>query len=222
MVLPFLPATLGLLPVPSEGGQPEPNSAVVTPAKEETAGTEASIQRSYHFARVEPYEVKLNRIQTVLNGFRMGLSASEKEKLARLIYEESVKYHYDPELILGLIATESSFYNWSRSRVGAIGLMQIMPATGISLAKARNINWMGNATLFDPYLNIKLGVKYLAMMHGEFDDLEIALTAYNYGPTRVRGMIESCQRLPKRYARKVLSNYKKFLQIRPAGMPVDS
>ncbi|MGH7274369.1 MAG: lytic transglycosylase domain-containing protein [Nitrospiria bacterium] len=170
---------------------------------------------------LEPSGVKMERIHWILKDFRTGLPAVEVQKLAHLIYQESFQYQYDPELILAVIVTESSFYNWSRSRVGAIGLMQIMPTTGFSLAKAGNINWMGIATLFDPYLNIKLGIKYLAMMHDQFDDLEIALTAYNYGPTRVSEMLKRCERLPRDYSQKVLSNYKRFLELEP-GDPVVS
>jgi soluble lytic murein transglycosylase len=163
----------------------------------------------------------MDRIYGILKDFKTGLPNHDEQKLAHLIYEESFQYQYDPELILAVIVTESSFYNWSRSRVGAIGLMQIMPTTGFSLAKAGNISWIGNATLFNPYLNIKLGIKYLAMMHDQFDDLEIALTAYNYGPTRVSEMLKRCERLPRDYSQKVLSKYKRFLELEP-GDPVVS
>ena len=169
---------------------------------------------------LEPYGVKMDKIYRILKDFKTGLPDREEQKLAHLIYEESFQYEYDPELVLAVIVTESSFYNWSRSRVGAIGLMQIMPTTGFSLAKAGNINWMGNATLFDPYLNIKLGVKYLAMMHDQFNDLEIALTAYNYGPTRVSEMLKQCERIPRDYSQKVLSNYNRFLELEPGDTVV--
>jgi soluble lytic murein transglycosylase len=189
---------------------------MVSPA--EPSGTTAALTMgpSTRYSGLEeslvPYEVKLDRIQQILKGFKTGLPPGQERKLVQLIYDESLEYQYDPELILAVIAAESSFYNWSRSHKGAIGLMQIMPTTGISLAKAHNINWMGSVTLFDPYLNIKLGTKYLAMMHDEFGDLQLALTAYNYGPTRVREMIKRCDRLPMGYSRKVMSNYKRFLE----------
>lgn len=175
--------------------------------------TDPSTKNSGLEELAEPYEVKIERIQQILKSFKTGLPSGEEHKLAQLIYEESLKYQYDPELILAVIASESSFYNWSRSTMGAIGLMQIMPTTGVSLAKAHNINWMGNITLFDPYLNVKLGTKYLAMMHEEFEDLHLALTAYNYGPTRLREMLKHCDRLPTGYSRKVMSTYQRFLEL---------
>ena len=176
-----------------------------------TGGTDQKYSGLGRF--LKPGGVKLDKIYRILKDFETGLSQREEQKLAQLIYKESFRYQYDPELILAVIAAESSFYNWSRSRAGAIGLMQILPTTGFSLAKARNINWMGNATLYDPYINIKLGIKYLAMMDDQFDDLETALTAYNYGPTRVSKMIRRCDRLPMAYSQKVLTNYQKFLEL---------
>jgi soluble lytic murein transglycosylase len=163
----------------------------------------------------EPAGITIEKIQWILKDFKTGLPPGEGQKLAQVIYAESIEHEYDPELILAVITTESSFNNWSRSTMGAIGLMQIMPTTGSFLAKVQNINWMGNITLFDPYLNIKLGIKYLAMMHDEFDDLQIALTAYNYGPTRVREMLRRCDRLPRAYSQKVLSTYKRYLELQP-------
>jgi hypothetical protein len=56
------------------------------------------------------------------------------------------------------------------------------------------------------------------MMHEEFDDLQISLTAYNYGPTRVREMLKRRDQLPGQYAQKVLSIYKKFLEMKPPDL----
>lgn len=167
---------------------------------------------------VETDPVEMDKFYRILKDFKTGLPPEEDQRLAHLIYEVSYEYQYDPELILALIVTESSFYNWSRSRVGAVGLMQIMPTTGLSLAESTKINWTGIATLFDPSLNIRLGIKYLAMMHDQFGNLEIALTAYNYGPTRVREMLRRGEKLPKTYSEKVLSAYKRFLELEPQDM----
>ena len=54
---------------------------------------------------------------------------------------------------------ESRGYNFAASRVGALGLMQLRPAT----AEARRTGgrWRGHATLFDPVANVRLGVSYL-------------------------------------------------------------
>ena len=161
----------------------------------------------------ESAEMKMIKIQMILEKFKMGLPLKSKLRLAQLIYQESLQYNYDPELVLALIITESSFNNWSKSRMGALGLMQILPTTGRDVAKAKNIPWRGKETLFDPYLNIKLGIHYLAELHDRFGDLEIALTAYNYGPSRVAEMQKSCDRLPQAYTTRVMHVYKRFLEL---------
>jgi hypothetical protein len=186
-----------------------PAETVVPDSVEEPSGL-------YSIGRSRPGT--LDKIDSILGDFRTGLPVLKKKKLAQLIYKESLRYEYAPELILALIVTESSFYNWARSHVGAIGLMQIMPTTGISLAKATNIDWNGKDTLFDPSLNIKLGMKYLAMLHDQFGDLEIALTAYNHGPTRVQEMLGRCDRLPRTYVQKVLSTFQRFQQLGPRDL----
>ena len=161
----------------------------------------------------EPDDLKMLRIHLVLKNFRTGLSPNMERQLANFIYRESLEYNYDPELILALIMTESSFYNWSKSSAGAIGLMQILPATGRAMAKAKNIPWNGKKTLFNPNLNIKLGTHYLALLHDRFGDLETALTAYNYGPSRVAEMQKRCDRLPQAYASRIMNAYKRFLEL---------
>ena len=160
----------------------------------------------------ESAEMKLMKIQMILERLKTGIPLKSKLRLAQLIYQESLKYNYDPELVLALILTESSFYNWSESSVGALGLMQILPTTARGVAKAKNIPWHGKKTLFDPHLNIKLGIHYLAELHDRFGDLEVALTAYNYGPSRVAEMQKSCNPLPRAYADRVMNIYKRILE----------
>jgi hypothetical protein len=161
----------------------------------------------------ESPEVKMMKIQMILERLKTGLPLKSKLRLAQLIYQESLQYNYDPELVLAVIITESSFYNWSQSKVGALGLMQILPTTGRDVARAKNMPWHGKKTLFDPHLNIKLGIHYLAELHDRFDSLEVALTAYNYGPTRVAEMQRHGDELPRGYAARIMNIYKRFLEL---------
>ena len=54
-------------------------------------------------------------------------------------------------------------------------------------------------------MNVQIGASYLALLNEMFGDVRIALTAYNWGPTRVREKLRSNQKLPMAYATKVLS-----------------
>ena len=153
-------------------------------------------------------EETIREILEVLERQPTGLANVTKEELAEVIYEEATRYNYDPKFILALIATESEFYTWAVSEKGAKGLMQIMPYVAESLAQDLGIEWSGDRTLFNPYLNIRMGIHYLSRLMLDFKDVEVALTAYNYGPTYVKGLIERKERIPRQYYHKFLTAYR--------------
>lgn len=155
--------------------------------------------------------LKISKLHCLFSEYYTGLSVQEEKRLAHLIYQESVRHQYDPELIMAVILAESSFHNWSTSQKGALGLMQILPKTGQALAQSNDLPFYSPRSLFDPHLNVKFGVQYLTYLHRRFGDLELALTAYNYGPTRVSQWLSQDHPLPTRYTRKVLAHYQKFM-----------
>jgi soluble lytic murein transglycosylase len=86
----------------------------------------------------------------------------------------------DPYLVAALIRQESGFNEKAKSRVGALGLMQLMPRT------ARLVARVSARKLFEPETNVKVGVKYFKNLLKRFDgDAELALAGYNAGPDRV-------------------------------------
>ncbi|MEM9208034.1 MAG: transglycosylase SLT domain-containing protein [Pseudomonadota bacterium] len=86
----------------------------------------------------------------------------------------------------GIARNESSFMRDIRSSAGAIGLMQLMPATGRQTAREIRLPYRGLKTLTDPRSNIKLGATYLGKMHERFGgNPAVATAAYNAGPLRV-------------------------------------
>jgi soluble lytic murein transglycosylase len=73
-----------------------------------------------------------------------------------------------------------------QSSAGAIGLMQLMPATGRETAREIKLRYGGRATLTDSSSNIRLGTAYLSKMFRRFNENRILATAaYNAGPHRV-------------------------------------
>ena len=155
-------------------------------------------------------EQTIKEIVEVLDKQPTDLANVTREELAEVIYEEAIRYNQDPKFILALIAIESEFYNWAVSEKGAKGLMQIMPYVAQSLSQELDIEWSGDRTLFNPYLNIRIGIYYLSQLILDFKDLEVALTAYNYGPTYVKGLIERKERIPHDYYRKFITAYQKI------------
>jgi soluble lytic murein transglycosylase len=91
----------------------------------------------------------------------------------------------DPYLVAAVVREESSFDPQARSRVGARGLMQLMPDTARQLAKRRGLP-AGDDMLADPGANLALGSAYLSGLMKEFGEPRLAVAAYNAGPARVR------------------------------------
>jgi soluble lytic murein transglycosylase len=106
-----------------------------------------------------------------------------------LIKQEARRYGIDPYIVAGLIRQESVFNPNAISRVGARGLMQLMPSTGQLIAKRDGTGIISAGDLYNPSMNIKLGMNYLAQLIGQFGKIEYAAAAYNAGPGRARQWI---------------------------------
>lgn len=125
-----------------------------------------------------------------------------------------------PNLVRAVTSVESAGNPKAVSAKGAQGLMQVMPATAKEIAAELGVK---KYDLSDPETNLRFGAHYLQKMLGLFDgDLELALTAYNQGPNRVKNLLKITggksfedikDRLGpdgKQYAAKVIARLKKL------------
>lgn len=129
-------------------------------------------------------------------------------EISKTIYEESIKYNFNPLLITAIIKTESNFDPEAVSDSYAYGLCQVRRFIAPELAENIGIKWEGaEKTLFDPVKNIKIGVYYLSMLNRNFNDLKTAIIAYNQGPYNVQERLTNNQELPDTYVNKVLDYY---------------
>lgn len=102
-----------------------------------------------------------------------------------LVMKYSREYALDPYLVCGVIKTESGFKSDSVSRVGAIGLMQVMPSTAEWIADKLGEE-AAAIDLTDPETNIRYGCWYLRFLMDRFgDDIQAVLAAYNAGHNKV-------------------------------------
>ena len=129
--------------------------------------------------------------------------ATHDRKVSRYLPEvrkAAARYRLSPALILAVIEVESNFNPRAVSRVGARGLMQIMPATGSMFGAQAH-------QLFDPAVNIDVGSRYLRYLANRYHgNVETMLKAYNWGP----GNVERYSRIPKEtrnYLKRVRSAY---------------
>lgn len=125
-----------------------------------------------------------------------------KEEISDIISEISSKHGVNEKLVRALIKQESGFNPTIVSKAGAVGLMQLMPATAESL---------GVSNSKDPVQNVDGGVRYLKSLMKKYNgNLILSLAAYNAGP----GAVDKYKGVPpyketQNYVKNILANYLK-------------
>lgn len=151
-------------------------------------------------------------------------------KVYKLEYTEYVKkyaneYNVDEYLIYAIIKAESNFEPNAESHRGAKGLMQLMYSTAEDIAKRINVN-LNEDNILEPDININLGTKYISMLIQKYNNINLALAAYNAGSGNVDGWIEKgtlkadgsdIENVPftetNNYVRKILRDYEIYKDI---------
>jgi soluble lytic murein transglycosylase-like protein len=132
---------------------------------------------------LEPVVVRLDEQER--NRRALIESAAREHGIARdlavEIHQIALEEGVPPEVAFGLVWVESRYDERAVSSAGARGLTQLMPATALYLEPE-----LDPESLFDRRTNLRLGFRYLRMMLDRYDDLELALTAYNRGPGTVQ------------------------------------
>lgn len=153
-------------------------------------------------------------IKNVLDTFERNTSSYNTMDFAYLIAKESFENNLDPFLVLAVVKTESSFRQSVVSHKGAIGLMQILPNTANYVSgMVEHIDISSSNELFEPQTNVTIGINYLSYLINKFENRKYAIIAYNMGPTNLVKKIRSGERLPERYYRSVMRNYKQLLSL---------
>lgn len=119
-----------------------------------------------------------------------------------LRYETYIKTYCKAEnlnasLVASLIKTESNFDKNACSKKGAIGLMQILPATGKWVCETFFEEEFDENVLYDAETNIKIGTKYLSYLFSKYHDEVTVLACYNAGEGIVKNWIKDGLSLQK-------------------------
>ena len=139
---------------------------------------------------------------------RTDLSRADAEIIARAVTNEGERNHIDPVMLLAVIKTESQFRSDVVGLRGELGLMQILPATAVWMA--RRIGLPAHFNLRDPATNIRIGAAYLAHLRTVFRKVSVRYVgAYNMGAANVRRLIAGDSE-PTVYPAKVLKHYRNF------------
>lgn len=196
---------------------PEAPGAVAAGSPADSRGSEAPVRAPDPAAAAgalygtSPYTV---RLATYIEG-------TAGYQLARPLIEEAARTHrIDVELLKALIAAESGFDPQAVSPKGAIGLMQVMPATAQRFGVSGDARTPLERRLAEPSTNIRTGARYLRHLLNLFpQQLELALAAYNAGEGAVQ---RAGNRIPniretQNYVRTVMQLY---ALLKPPAPPV--
>jgi soluble lytic murein transglycosylase-like protein len=176
---------------------------------------EISRKCSLQFEPRRPVDPPKNRFVELLNAAQEKTAAPKTplplektagqgavDDLRKHISRLAGEYNIDEELIRAVIQVESGWKADAVSSKGAKGLMQLMPRTAAML---------GVEDAFDPVQNMEGGVKYLAQLTDKYQgDVEMALAAYNAGPSRVDAAGGSPYPGTSRYVKNVMALYHRY------------
>lgn len=101
------------------------------------------------------------------------------------------RYAVDPALVYGLMRAESAMQPDARSHAGALGLLQLMPATAAAVARRNGLRYDGANSLTDPEVNVPLGIAHLGELYQKFDGNWVRVAAaYNAGANAVERWLD--------------------------------
>jgi soluble lytic murein transglycosylase len=159
-----------------------------------------------------------------LDGVRYLWEYAYPRAYAPFVTKYSKQLDVPSELVWGIMRAESTYKRDVISPVGALGLMQVMPGTGMKIAEMMNEKNFDPRTLLEPEMAVKIGARYLKRLEKKFDsNIPLIAAAYNAGPHRVGNwlnnfgnldMDEFVEHIPfletRNYVKKVVSNFQVY------------
>jgi soluble lytic murein transglycosylase-like protein len=172
--------------------------------------------------------LELSAIADLLGDPGVSLKLREEQREVRpraydaAVQAAALKYGLDPNLLFAVMRVESVYTRQIVSHAGAVGLMQIMPRTGMLISRELGVEDFDVIELLNPRTNLEFAAWYLSSLIKRFDGrLPLAIASYNGGPHNVRVWMSGypknmpldafLERIPftetHRYVRRVLTHY---------------
>lgn len=149
-----------------------------------------------------------------------------QKKYIEYVEKYSQEYGLDSLLVYSIIKAESNFNENATSNSNAIGLMQVMLSTAQEIGVKLAIQEITEEELYNPEVNIQIGITYLKILLEKYENYNLAIIAYNAGMGNVdkwleEGIInengENIENIPfpetKNYVKKIKQNYKIYQEI---------
>ena len=198
------------------------------------------LEKLKKFQQAHGYADRLSRFRP-LRGKNNAIPIELYRHLYPLYYTDHLQkhttnYEIDPLFVAAMIREESRYNADAVSYAGAIGLMQIMPATGRELAGRLKIPRFNTKLLYNPDINIQMGSWYMKSLMNQFDNNHALVAgAYNGGPGRMRRWIKAKQIADidefiedigidqtRRHIKKVIDSYIIYQQLYPKPAPASA
>jgi soluble lytic murein transglycosylase len=157
-------------------------------------------------AKTENFNIQ-SFVSEATNQFLPENQKSLSKKIAHAILTQADNHGFDPIFLVALIQNESSFNTKKKGSFGEIGLMQVKPSTAEWIAKLYHIPYQGEKSLYNPEINIQIGVAYIFKLRTQFNSKsDLYISAYNMGAVNVRRILAQNE-TPHEYRTAVMSRY---------------
>lgn len=167
-------------------------------------------------------QAKALGIPETISDTRPSLRPELVRRMSIALVREARRHGLDPLLLTAVARVESTFNPWAVSHAGAVGLLQVKAMTGREvMQRHQGAAMLSEAELFDIETNVALGAAYLAQLLERFGSLEMALLAYNRGPTGARQAVSGpdAPRMMAGYPRRVIRAFESLAQSPEADVP---
>lgn len=167
----------------------------------ETHLADRQVDARYHLFQRDS-QLNTTGAAAIPNAAPVHVDAQQAAPYRKLVAKVAQQYRLDPLLMHAIISVESGYQPTALSAKGAVGLMQVLPATGARFGISR---------LANPQENLKAGARYLKFLLGLFNgDLPLVIAAYNAGEGAVQKYSNRIPPYPEtqNYVARVLASYR--------------